>query len=384
VGFARGYPRRVNRRRVVDVLIVLVVFGFTAGALGGERGWAEDATRTRDALGVFLAAATALPLLLRRRAPVAAFALSALPTALIGALGYPSGPPLGPTVALFFVGKFPSDSQTGRRVAALTVATMYVLHVGASWIGDDDAPLVPVLLGALVWGGAWVAGDRVGQRQERARERRARAERDRRLAVAEERTRIARDLHDSAGHALNVILVQSGAARLLAEKDPARARSALETVESVARETVDEIDRMVRVLREDAGATVDPPIGLAALDRLVRRHEEAGLRVKTTVRGELRPLARAVDQAAYRIVQEALTNAARHGGADAELEVTYGDRALQVAVENATYGGDEVVEGHGLVGMRERAALLGGRIETSSRGGTFRVNAELPYGGNTP
>jgi signal transduction histidine kinase len=372
----------VNRRRVVDVLIVLVVFGFTAGTLGGDRGWAEDATRTRDVLGVFLAAATALPLLLRRRAPVAAFALSAPPSALISALGYPSGPPLGPTVALFFVGKYPSDSQTGRRVAALTVAAMYVLHIGASWIGDADAPLIPVLLGALVWGGAWVAGDRVGQRQERAREQQARAERDRRLAVAEERTRIARDLHDSAGHALNVILVQSGAARLLAEKDPARARAALETVESVARETVDEIDRMVRVLREDDGASVDPPIGLAALDRLVRRHEEAGLSVKAIVRGEPRQLPRAVDQAGYRIVQEALTNAARHGASGAELAVSYGDRALELTVENGTQGGEDVVEGHGIVGMRERAALLGGRIEVSRRGGRFRMRAELPYGGD--
>jgi signal transduction histidine kinase len=373
----------VNRRRVVDVLIVVAVFAFTAGALGGERGWAEDATRTRDAVGVVLAAATALPLLLRRRAPVAAFALSALPSALISALGYPPGPPLGPTVALFFVGKHPSDTSRGRRVTAAVVATMYVLHVGASWVGHADAPFVPVLLGALVWGGAWVAGDRVGQRQERARERRARTERERRLAVAEERTRIARDLHDSAGHALNVILVQSGAARLLAEKDPDRARAALETVESVARETVDEIDRMVRVLREDDGGTVDPPIGLGALDRLVRRHEDAGLRVRTTVRGQARPLARAVDQAAYRIVQEALTNAARHGASGAELEVTYGERALELTVENATYGGEDVVEGHGIVGMRERAALLGGRIEVSRRGSTFRMRAELPYGGDS-
>ena len=373
----------MDRRRVADALIVLVVFGVTVGMLGGGRDGDDDATRTRDGLGVWLAAATALPLLLRRRAPVAAFALSALPSALISALGYPAGPPLGPTIALFFVGKHPIETQAGRRATALAVASMYVLHVAASWIGHADAPLVPVLLGALVWGGAWVAGDRARQRHERAGAQRARGERERRLAVAEERTRIARDLHDSAGHALNVILVQSGAARLLAEKDPARARAALETVESVARETVDEIDRMVRVLREDGGGSVDPPIGLAALDRLIRRHEEAGLRVETTARGDRRTMSRAVDQAAYRIVQEALTNAARHGTGSAEVELAYGVRELVLTVENEVVDdGDAFVEGHGLVGIRERAALLGGLVDVERGNGVFRVRTRLPYDGD--
>ena len=370
----------MNRRRVVDVLLVLAVFVFTVGMLNGGREWSDHAARDLDALGVVLAAATALPLLLRRTEPVAAFALSGLASALIAALDYPPGPPLGPTVALFFVGRYPSESATGRRIAAGTVGAVYLLHAGASWLGRGDSPLVPLLLGALVWGGAWVAGDRVRQRRERIGEARARTERERRIAVAEERTRIARDLHDSAGHALNVILVQSGAARLLAEKDPARAQTALETLESVARETVDEIDRMVRVLREDGGG-VDPPIGLAALDRLVQQHEEAGLHVEATVRGEPRPLTRAVDQAAYRIVQEALTNAARHGSSSAQLAVTYGPSALELAVANDAPHAD-VVEGHGIVGMRERAALLGGRIDVTSGDGRFEVRAELPYDGD--
>jgi signal transduction histidine kinase len=368
------------RRRVVDVLLVLAVFVLTVGMLGG-RDWNDHAGRDLDALGVVLAAATALPLLLRRSTPVAAFALSGLASSLIAALDYPPGPPIGPTVALFFVGRYPSETASGRRVAAVTVGAIYLLHVAASWLGRGDSPLVPLLLGALVWGGAWVAGDRVRQRQERIREERARTQRERRLAVAEERTRIARDLHDSAGHALNVILVQSGAARLLAQKDPAQAQAALETLESVARETVDEIDRMVRVLREDGDGAIDPPIGLAALDRLVQRHEEAGLHVEVTVRGEPRPLTRAVDQAAYRIVQEALTNAARHGSSDAVLTVTYGERALELAVRNAASEA-AVVEGHGIVGMRERAALLGGRVAVTSRGGRFEVRAELPYDGD--
>jgi signal transduction histidine kinase len=368
----------MDRRRVVDVLLVLAVFVLTVGMLGGGR-W-DHGGRELDALGVVLAAATALPLLLRRSEPLLAFALSALASAAISALDYPPGPPLGPTVALFFVGRYPSETERGRRVAAVTVGAIYVLHVGASWFGHGDSPLAPLLLGALVWGGAWVAGDRVRQRHERTQESRVRAERERRLAVAEERTRIARDLHDSAGHALNVILVQSGAARLLSDKDPEQARAALETLESVARETVDEIDRMVSALREDGDGAVDPPIGLAALDRLVQRHEEAGLRVEASVHGEPRPLTRAVDQAAYRIVQEALTNAARHGASGADLSVTYGQRALELSVRNEAHEA-AIVEGHGIVGMHERAALLGGRIEVVTGRGRFEVRAELPYGG---
>ena len=368
---------------VRDVLVVLAVFAVTVGMLGGgDEPW-HDGARTRDALGVVLAAASAAPLFFRRRAPLGAFAASALPSALINGLGYPPGPPLGPTVALFSVGRW---SRTSTPVTAAVVGVMFAVHLGATWIGRDETPIVALLLGTVVWGGAWVVGDRVRLRRERAGELRRRAERDRRLAVAEERTRIARDLHDSAGHALNVILVQSGAARLLAEKDPVQARAALETIESVARETVGEIDGLVRALREDgapAHGSVDPPVGLAALERLVARHADAGLDVSLDVRGESRPLTRAVDQAAYRIVQEALTNAARHGASDADVQLAFGERALELTVTNATRSEVQHVEGHGIVGMRERAAMLGGRVEIGRESGRFLVRAELPYGGET-
>ena len=178
----------------------------------------------------------------------------------------------------------------------------------------------------LVWGGAWLAGDRTRLRHERMaelEERALRAERDaereRRLAAAEERTRIARDLHDSAGHAINVILVHAGAGRLPAERDPPAAREAFETIEEVARETVGEIDQMVRALREDGtdGEGVEPPPGLAALDGLVERHRAAGLAVTARSSGSGDALPPAVDRGAYRILQEALTNAARHGDGSA-------------------------------------------------------------------
>jgi signal transduction histidine kinase len=223
----------------------------------------------------------------------------------------------------------------------------------------------------------------MGELEERAARAERDAERERRLAAAEERMRIARDLHDSAGHAINVILVHAGLGRLRTERDPAGARAAFETIEEVARETVGEIDEMVGVLREDRGddGAVEPPPGVAALDGLVERHRAAGLDVTTTFRGDRRPLSPAVDRGTYRIVQEALTNAARHGDGRADVEVAFGDRGLELTVANPLPPdrAADAVDGHGVVGMRERAALLGGSLQAGARDGRFEVHAQLPF-----
>ena len=261
----------------------------------------------------------------------------------------------------------------------------------AAGIGQDELPVVPLLFGTVVWGGAWVLGDRLRQRRarlaelvERVQRAERETERERRLAAAEERTRIARDLHDSAGHAINVILVQAGAARLLQEQDPTRARAALETIEEVARETLTEIDQLVRVLREDGsanGSEVEPPPGLAALETLAERHRTSGLAVVVRLDGSRRHLAPAVDRAAYRILQEALTNAARHGGGSADVEIAFGRQALELTVTNPSPRNATQADGHGLVGMRERTELLGGSFEATADDGLFRVRARLPYDG---
>jgi signal transduction histidine kinase len=275
------------------------------------------------------------------------------------------------------------------------VIGLFLVHAGTVAIAEGEFPTVPLLVGALVWGGAWVIGDRVRLRRERIaelEERACRAERDaereRRLAAAEERTRIARDLHDSAGHAINVILVQAGAARLLGPRDPKASQAALATIEEVARETLGEIDQLVRTLREDerreaSSGNVEPPLGLAALEILAARHRSAGLALGIRQSGPPRPLAPAVDQAAYRILQEALTNAARHGEGSAEVEIGFGPSTLELAVTNPTHPAVAVAEpGHGIVGMRERAALLGGSLDAGASNGVFRVRARLPYGRN--
>jgi signal transduction histidine kinase len=250
-----------------------------------------------------------------------------------------------------------------------------------------------MLFGVALWTGAWLAGDRTRLRRERmaALEERAmraerEAERERRLAAAEERGRIARDLHDSAGHAMNVILVHAGLGRIKSADDPESAREAFATIEEVARESVGEIDQMVRVLREHAalplgGNEVEPPPGLAAFDGLVEQHRAAGLRVTTEISGERRPLPPGVDRGAYRILQEALTNAARHGDGSAQVELVYRPDALEVSVGNRLprERANGVGGGHGVIGMRERAALLGGSLEAGPRNGRYELHARLPF-----
>jgi signal transduction histidine kinase len=375
----------MSRERVIDVGVALVVFTLVL-VLMSQGGVADDEdARGLDLPGVLLAAAASLPLLARRRAPLAAFAVTATASAVINLLDYPAGPPVGPMVALYFVGLAP-PARTGVRTTAAVVTSLFVVHVASAGVGRDEFPIVPALLGIVAWGGAWVVGDRVRQRRERVAELEERAhraerdaERERKLAAAEERTRIARDLHDSAGHAINVILVHAGAARLLAEKDPRRSRDALATIETVAHETLREIDALVRALREDEDAA-EPP-GLAALEALVKRHRDAGLEVDVLVEGSRSPLGPAVDQAAYRILQESLTNALRHGNGGVSVALTYADDALEIGVTNPAPSDGAAPPGHGIVGMRERASLLGGRVETESQNGVFRVFARLPYAG---
>jgi signal transduction histidine kinase len=370
-----------------DVVVALVALGLTVALLAAGRG----STRGIDVPGVVLAGLATLPLIFHRRGPLAVFALTAAASAAINALGYQTGPPFGPTIALFYVA---NDDRTRSRIGltAAVVLGMFAVHLAATSISDGGFPTTPILFGVVVWGAAWGIGD--GLRGRRARqadlaERAARAERDtareRRLAAAEERTRIARDLHDSAAHAINVILVQAGAARLLQERDPEAARSALTTIEDVARETIGEIDQLVRGLREDAAdeQAVEPPTGLGALDTLVERHRTAGVAVNVRVDGRARPLPPSVDQAAYRILQESLTNAARHGSGEAGVQIAYGESRLGLDVTNpvaASAAPAPLDGGHGILGMRERAALLGGTLEVERADGRFRVLAYLPYG----
>jgi signal transduction histidine kinase len=375
----RDTLEEMRRKFLLDGAIALVVLVLSLGMLS-RRG-------DLDGLGFLLGAFASLPLVFRRRSPLGVFAATAAASTALMALGYPPGPPLGATVALFFLAAGDGETRAPRWLAPITVVGFLFLHAAAVGFAEDEFPTVPLLFGTLVWGAAWVVGDRIRRRraqiadlEERVRHAEREAERERRLAAAEERAQIARDLHDSAGHAINVILVQAGAARLLQEQDPERARAAIETVEEVARETIGEIDQLVRALREDGtGEGVEPPPGLAALNTLADRHRSAGLPVTISISGERRSLPAGVDRAAYRILQEALVNASRHGSGRADVELVFRPDALEITVANPVGSDAPNGGGHGLVGMRERAALLGGSLDALASDGVFRVLARLPY-----
>ncbi len=374
-----------SRRFLLDALLAVAVLAFSLGAHRARRVRRGD-DRGLDALGAVLAALAALPLAARRIAPLPVFAFVTAATATLYGFRYGLGPPIAFAIALYTVAEQRETEHSRLRTAAL--AGSIVVLLAPHLVRDGFAP--ELLLGAVVWLAAWFAGDRsrlrrerIAELEERARRAEREAERERRLAAAEERMRIARDLHDSAGHAISVILVQAGAARVLQERDPAGARVALETVEEVARDTLGEIDQLVRALRDDLPpGEVEPPPGLAALDALAERSRASGLDVTVTVEGSRRPLSPAVDQAAYRILQEALTNAAWHGRGSADVAIEFAPSSLEIAVTNPAAPDSPARDGggHGIVGMRERAQLLGGTLEAGADNGAFRVRARLPYG----
>jgi signal transduction histidine kinase len=376
---------------LIDAVIVAVAFAGTLLLLA-DRGFDSSGAGAHrlDLLGGLLAACATLPLLAWRRAPLGVFALSTLASAALMGAGYAGGPPLGPTAALYLLAASRDATNPWSLRTTSIVGGLLMIHVSAFGLASGKFPFTVLVAAVLLWSIAWFAGERTRLRRAQLAELRQRAlrnerdaERDRRLAAAEERARIARDLHDSAGHAINVIGVQAGAARLLQERDPARSRAALETIEEVARQTVGDIDRIVHTLRSaDApSGQVETPPGLAALDTLVAHHAAAGLLVTVTSDGEPPALAGAVDQAAYRILQEALTNAARHGAGDTHVDLYFGRSALQITVTNPTAAVRESSPngGHGVIGMRERVTLLGGTLTAEREEGAFCVRAELPY-----
>jgi signal transduction histidine kinase len=217
----------------------------------------------------------------------------------------------------------------------------------------------------------------------------AAAERDRAtLTAAEERLRIARELHDVLAHSISVISVQATVGEHLAAADPPAARRALLTIGDLSRTSLQEVRQMLTLLRDDAPpgaeteAAYEPVRGLGDLELLADTYRSAGLPVGTSMSGTARPLSTAADLCAYRIVQEALTNTLKHAGpTTASVILTYDDEALLVVISDRGRGPDSPAAGHGLIGMRERTTLLGGRLDAGAgHDGGFTVTATIPYG----
>jgi signal transduction histidine kinase len=390
---------RPSSEALVDAAIVAATLAGTLallahGGIGASRPGADvDEFRSLDAIGVLLAACSTVPLIAWRRYPLGVLVVTAGASALLAGLGYPLDLMIGPTAALYLlaVSRPPNSTWTPRTTGI--VLGLLVAYLAAAAAEQGSFPGSELLHSGLAWTAAWFAGERTRLRRAHLTELRQRAqrterdaERERLLAAAEERARIARDLHDSAGHAISVIAVRAGAARLRHHEDPERSLRALEAIENLARQTVNEIDQIVGTLRRGASVNggLDAPPGLASLDALIGHHQAVGLDVTLDTLGAPRTLVAAADQATYRILQEALTNAARHGSGSAHIELAFGDAAVEITVTNPVLAAGEAQPhgGHGLIGMRERATLLGGDLDAVRVNGTFRVHARLPYRGH--
>jgi signal transduction histidine kinase len=279
--------------------------------------------------------------------------------------------------ALYGVGRHAADDRWSYSAlgGALVVVTI------SSLIDTVTVPLIG--FGLVLTFLVWYLGRRLRIRGERAalleREQAAEARR----AVAEERTRIARELHDVVAHRVSLMTVQAGAAKTIAADDPEGASQAMQAVEQAGRQALDELRHLLGVLRPEAdGEALGPQPGLADLPRLVDQFRAAGLEVALTTDGARPDLPARVDVSAYRIVQEALTNALKHAGPGARTEVRLrtDGRGVDIEVLDDGRGGTILTgSGHGIVGMRERALLLGGRLDASPRpDGGFHVVAHLP------
>jgi signal transduction histidine kinase len=279
--------------------------------------------------------------------------------------------------ALYSVGRYVTNDLWGYLALGGVLA-----FVTISSLANAEAPAA-IGFGLFLTVFVWYVGRRIRIRGERAAQLEREHAAEARRAVVEERTRIARELHDVVAHRVSLMTVQAGAAKTVAVDDPERAALAMHAVENAGRQALDELRHLLGVLRPEAdGEALGPQPGLADVPRLVDQFRAAGLDASLTTDGEQIDLPARVDLSAYRIVQEALTNALKHAGPSARTEVRLrtNDRGVDIEVLDDGRGVTILTGfGHGIIGMRERALLLGGHLDAGPRaGGGFQVVAHLP------
>ena len=372
----------------VTLVIVIVEFAMTrrtprvSGLGWAVAGWTA-----------YLAAAAAT--LTRRRLPRLALAII-FPIALT-TLCLRAG---GPTVFLVALTLYSVVTVSSRQVASIVTGAVAGSILAATLIGGGDQVAQAAIGGVTLILLGWLAGENAkasrryaSQQADRAAQHAlaAAAERAEQVsrALAEERAQIARDLHDIVAHAMSVIAVRSGVARMVIDTDPAEARAALAIIETTTRRSLHEMRLLVGVLRNPAHqpAELSPAPGLADLEQLVANTALAGVTAEVEIAGAARPLPPAADVSAYRILQEALTNVVRHAGPTrARVLISYRPGGVSLEVtdagprNSAPRPAGRPGTGHGLIGMRERAALFGGSLEAGPHRGGFRILATLPTG----
>ncbi|MGH8892674.1 MAG: sensor histidine kinase [Actinomycetes bacterium] len=316
----------------------------------------------------------------RRPRPVVVLGVTLAASALSTALRWSDLVGVAMLVALYSVGRYAGDQRWSRISLAGVLAFVTVSSI------IDAATVAEIGFGLCLTFSLWYVGRRLRMRGERAAQLQREQAAEARRAVAEERTRIARELHDIVAHRVSLMTVQAGAAKTVAGVDPEGAVQAMAEVEQAGRQALDELRHLLGVLRPDTEAeALGPQPRLADVPRLVSEFRAAGLDASLTMDAPQVMLPARVDLSAYRIVQEALTNALKHAGTGArtDVRVRSDDDGLVIEVTDSGRGVTTLPgSGHGIIGMRERALLLGGRLEAGPRpGGGFQVVAHLPLSG---
>jgi signal transduction histidine kinase len=379
------------RKYGLDVLIVIMAIEMALEV--AIRYGAPTAPTTPKWFAVPATALLALPLLARRRfpfaAPVALWVLAAVLSFVDGRLvPFTTAATVAGLVAAFLLGNLPDRTQARVGLVVVLGAAAILMYNNPSHT-TGELVIVPAMFFV-----GWLAGFALRQRAaqaEEAEDRAARAERERaaatRIAVAEERARIARELHDVVAHAVSVMVLQVGAVRHRLPHSRTEDKDALMDVEKAGRAALAEMRRLLGALHDGQEVERAPQPGLDNLDDLVERVSRAGLPVRVEVEGDAVPLPRAIDLSAYRIVQEGLTNSLKHANASrADVTVRYGAEDLELEVRDDGIGASSSDGlGHGLVGVRERVKIYGGEMSAGpGQGGGFVLNARLPLEGRRP
>ena len=378
--------------RVWDVLLATVLGTISlVGLLTIDEESISTSHRDVDAVGVLLTIGIWVGVAFRRRWPEpVAWTVAAL-TVPFWVLDYvDSGTSFGVLIAVYSLAAHvdrPRSLRSGLVIGSVLVTVMITGVIAE----EENLPAIAVIANVIVFATAWTAGDSVRNRGAYLAEVEARAERAEReqaaaaeRAVQDERVRIARELHDVVAHSVSVMVVQAGAGRRVLDRHPEQTAEALAVVESTGRNALEELRRLLGVLRQQEGVApaTEPQPTVDELSTLVEQWRDAGMDVDLEVRGEPAELPAGVSLTVYRVVQEALTNVMKHAGpARAQVTVRYDD-AVHIEVTDDGRGcpsGDVPSSGQGLIGMRERIELFGGTLAIGPRpGGGYRVRATIP------
>ncbi len=384
VQFMKSHPR------LADAALAVVFLGFAVtAALSVDT---PEGQREIGPLGWLLLIATTAPVALRRTYPVEAMWVVLATNLPYWVLDYPDDP-VGPAllVAVYSVGAHVERPRSLRHGLAAVAVIMSIGVIGVI-APEEDLPWFAIPAFLVMYGTAWVVGDNfrtrrayLGELEQTAAHAQAQQRAEAERAVAEERTRIARELHDVVAHSMSVMVVQAGAARRVLGTDPERASDALSAIEATGRQSLDEMRRILGVLRsDDEVAELTPAPTLNDFGRLIEQCESAGLPVDVSVEGHSVPLPASLEVSAYRVVQEGLTNALKHAGpARAEVRLVYAPNQLEIHVNDDGRGASVPASGsgQGLVGMRERVEAFGGQLTAGPRtGGGFAISAAFPIG----